>query len=98
MSQQAKHDEQIIALRRQELSVEETADQLDISPYTVAKCIRRHGLQGKFRVKKYKRAVRKPAFSLRIVGNNEVIHVLPTSRLQFYKLLRLLQQEGGEVI
>ena len=49
-------------------------------------------------VKQSTKTEKKRAFSLHIVGNSEVIHVLPTSYLQFLRLLRLLQKEGGEVI
>lgn len=38
------------------------------------------------------------AFSIRVIGNNEIIHVLPTSKNQFIRLLKLLLAEGGEVI
>jgi len=48
--------------------------------------------------KKREQLGKKRPFSLRIIGNNEVIHVLPTSGLQFVRLLKLLKKEGGEVI
>lgn len=92
------HDEQIIALRRQDIAVDEVAARLNIDSSSVYRCIQKYQLQGKFRTKNYRKTVKKPAFSIRIIGNSEVIHVLPTSKLQFHKLLRLLQREGGEVI
>ena len=100
MSRHAEHDEQIIALRKKGLTCRETAKRLGIPPYRVYACMKRNGLVGKFREKnkRGRPAARKPAFSIMVIGNNEVMRVLPTSRGQFQRLLTLLQKEGGEVI
>jgi len=96
----ANHDEQIIELRKQGLNCRETAERLSIPAYRVYACMQRNGLVGKFRSKnkRGRPAKRKPAFSIVIIGNNEVIKVMPTSRGQFARLLALLKKEGGEVI
>ena len=100
MGRHAEHDEQIIALREQGLNCRETAERLDISNYAVYACMKRNGLVGKFRGKnkRGRPAVRKPKFSIMIIGNNEIMKVLPTSRGQFERLLAMLQREGGEII
>ncbi len=99
MGRHAEHDEKIIALRKQGLTCRETAERLGIPIYIVYNCMRRNGLVGKLRSnKKNKKPARKPAFSLMILGNNEVMKVMPTSKEQFRRLLKLLQREGGEII
>ena len=47
-----KHDERIIELRRSGKSIDATADALGICGGTVVNCIRRHGLQGRYRSNK----------------------------------------------
>ena len=99
MSRHAVHDEQIIALRKEGLTCRETAERLGIPTYRVYNCMRRNDLAGKLHSnKKNKKPARKPAFSILILGNNEVMKVLPTSKEQFRRLLKLLQREGGEII
>ena len=100
MGRHAEQDEQIIALRKQGLTCRETAERLGIPAYRIYACMKRNGLVGKFREKnkRGRPAARKPAFSIMILGNNEVMKVLPTSRGQFERLLTLLQKEGGVVI
>ncbi len=99
MSRYAEHDEKIIELRKQGFSCRETAERLGIPPYRVYACMKRNDLAGKLHSnKKNKKSARKPAFSILILGNNEVMKILPTSKEQFHRLLRILQKEGGEVI
>ena len=98
-----KFDEKILELRGLGLTRPEIAERLGICMVTVTNCMRRYGLVSKRR-KKYKSSAhtdgfkRKSAFSIMIVGDNEVIKVLPTSKQQSKDLLALLQREGGEVI
>ena len=99
MSRHAGHDEKIIELRKQGFSCRETAERLGIPQYCVYACMKRNDLAGKLRSnKKNKKPARKPAFSILILGNNEVMKILPTSKEQFHRLLKLLQREGGEII
>ncbi len=99
MSRHAMHDEQIIELRKKGLSCRETAERLGIPAYRVYACMKRNDLAGKLHSnKKNKKPARKPAFSILILGNNEVMKVPPTSKEQFRRLLKLLQREGGEII
>lgn len=106
MGRPAKYDQKIIELRRQGLNCREVARQLGISETSVWYCMHKHGLAGKYRVSKYGKEApvvvvpqySKNAFSLMVIGNSEVIKVLPTSRRQFDDLLALLQKEGGEII
>ena len=100
MSRHAEHDEKIIELREQGLNCRETAERLGIPTYRVYTCMKRNGLVGMFREKskRGRPATRKPKFSIMILGNNEVMKVLPTSKEQFHRLLKLLQREGGEII
>jgi len=97
------HDEQILALRQQGLTRTEIADQLGICTLTVSNCMKRHGMTS-VRKPKYKKSVhtskykKKAAFSIMIVGDREIIKILPTSYRQYDNLLAILQREGGEII
>ena len=102
MGRHAKHDEQIIELRKQGLSCRETAERIGVPTYVVYNCMKKNKMAGKYRSNAKSRSQakssRKPPFSILILGNNEVMKVLPTSKEQFSRLLKLLQREGGEVI
>ena len=106
-----KYDDEIIALRKQGLTLRETADAVGVTTWQVAYCMKRHGLAGSFRGKnkatrEHVRKVPKEArpthyrkpFSLIEQGNSEFIKVMPTSRPQYDRLLALLKRAGGEVI
>lgn len=103
------HDETIIRLRDAGLTFREIARQVGISTSGVWHALRRNGAIGKYRgpgrprkdgkpVRATKKRVKKSPFTLRIIGNSEIIHVLPTSKTQFTELLKILQDRGGEII
>ena len=106
-----EYDERIIALRKSGLTCAATAEQLEIEPWTVHNCIRRHGLSGKYRGRKeYDKYIamrpkksyksRSTAFSIIVQGDYDFINIrlLPTSKAQAQRLIKFLQKEGGEVI
>ncbi|MBA7524281.1 hypothetical protein ES705_16418 [subsurface metagenome] len=106
-----EHDDKIIELRESGLSCAAAAEQLDIAHHAVQNCMRRLGLQGKFRgnQKDDKYIVKKPKkdkpgkpspFSIIVEGDWDFINIrlLPTAKVQAQELVELLRQQGGEVI
>ncbi len=99
-----KHDDDILRLRGLRLDRLTIAERLGISTATVTQCMKRYGLKCVPRHKPWKairsmdRPVGKRAFSIMLMGDQEVFKVMPTSREQHDRLLAMLQAEGGEII
>lgn len=102
MARIAKYDVEIINLKQQGLSGKEIAEKLGITVDSVYKCVRRHRLSMRFPPKHYKPRIRpnKSPFSIIVDRNIEFINIklLPTSEWQAKKLLKMLEDLGGEVI
>jgi IS30 family transposase len=95
---QPKYDEQIIALRREGLTVRRISERLDISQKTVCDGLKRHGLAKAQQRKRKAPANMDMAFTLMVIGDRVGIKVLPTSEAQYERLLAALRELGGEVI
>ena len=100
-----QYDQDILRLRAEGLQRPAIAERLGICLVTITQCYKRYGIQQK-RKERYKPeyahtakyTAEHNAFAVMIVGDREVIKVLPTSLNQFDKIMGLLLKAGGELI